>query len=211
MIIENIQLIKNFSTEVLFHCNLQKNQSSINETNISSLLNLEENKYEDKNEKDTKKKYSYLKKDFANRLLAFFQKYSINNETMNEGFIQVKIRDLFNIRHFSLLMEEFCKENRIDDKEKFFKDTFSLLEEHALGRILNNDYMEIKVDDMKIKSEILNLLKTSHTGISYIEIFDSISKIFDNFFMTDYLKFVIGQLLERGLIMQITPNTYQII
>ena len=148
MIIENIQLIKTFSTELLFHSNLQKNQSSINETNISSLLNLEENKYEDKNERDTRKKYSYLKKDFANRLLAYFQKYSLNNnEIMNEGFIQVKIRDLFNISHFNLLMEEFCKENRIDDREKFFKDTFSLLEEHALGRILNNDYMEIKVDD----------------------------------------------------------------
>jgi hypothetical protein len=207
IVLEQLEVIKNFTTELLFHQTLQKNQSAINDSNIFNLLNLENNIYRELNDK---KKYAHQKKDFANRLLAFFQKYSINNEKVKDGFIELNIIELFKIRQFNLMMEEFCNENRIEEKEKFFKECFNLLEEHSLGRLLNNQLMEIKVDDSRIKEEIMALLRNCSNGKTYIEIFDEISLVFNNFFMNDYVKFILSQLTDEGTLMA-EQNKYYIL
>lgn len=195
----------------MFHTTLQKNQSAIKDSNIFSLLDVDQFKYNEVGEWDNKKKYSYFKKNFASRLLAFFQKYRFTNETIKEGFIEISITELFNTHQFTLMMDEFCRENKIEEKNKFFKDCFSLLEEHTFGRILNNDFVEIRIDDNKIKNEIMCLLRGSEKGTTFIEIFDYISKLYDNFFMSDYVKFVISQLLDEGCVQQLNQNIYQII
>lgn len=186
---------------------LQKNQAAINETNIFNLLNLENNIYRDLNDK---RKYAHQKKDFANRLLAFFQKYTIDKEKMKDGFIEIDIKELYKIRQFNLMMEEFCSENNIEERDKFFKDCFCLLEEHSLGRLINNETMEIKVDDSRIKEEIMNLLRSTYNGKTYIEIFDEVSIIFNNFFMNDYVKFILSQLVDEGFVMA-EQNKYQLL
>jgi hypothetical protein len=207
IVLEQLEIVKNFTTELLFHQTLQKNQSAINDSNIFNLLNLENNIYRELNDK---KKYAHQKKDFANRLLAFFQKYSINNEKVKDGFIELNIFELFKIRQFNLMMEEFCNENRIDEREKFFKECFCLLEENSLGRLINNELMEIKVDDRRIKDEIMAMLRNSSNGKTYIEIFDEISIVFNNFFMNDYVKFILSQLTDDGTLMA-EQNKYYIL
>lgn len=207
IVIEQLEIIKNFSSELLFHQTLQKNQAAINESNIFKLLDLENNVYKEHNDK---KKYLHQKKDFANRLLAFFQKYSFTNETIKEGFLELQLIELYKIKQFNMMMDEFCNENRIEEKEKFFKDCFNLLEEHSLGRLVDNGLMEIKVDDSRFKEQIIHLLKCNTNGKTYIEIFDEISIIFNNFFMNDYVKFIMSQLVEDGTVMA-EQNKYYII
>ncbi len=109
-----------------------------------------------------------------------------------------------------MMMDEFCNENRIEEKEKFFKDCFNLLEEHSLGRLVDKGLMEIKVDDSRFKEQIIHLLKCNTNGKTYIEIFDEISIIFNNFFMNDYVKFILSQLVEDGTVMA-EQNKYYII
>lgn len=160
---------------------------------------------------DQKQNYYNFKKNFSNRILVFFQKYSFSNETVKEGFIEIDIEELFSISKFSMMIEEFCKDNKIDDSDKFFKECFSLLEQHGLGRILNGKSVEIKIDDLIIRNEILQMLKQKQTGVTYIEIFEHISKEHNNFFMNDYVRYVIGQLMESGQIQLLSQNTYQLL
>lgn len=191
---------------------LQKNQEAIKKSNIKNLIDFDHSMLnENPNCSNAKNKYLYSRKSFACRLLAFFQKYRFNNETIKEGYIEVSIEELFKTQQFSFMIDEFCKENKIDEKEKFFKDCFSLLEEHTFGRILNEELIEVRIDDAKIKNEIINLLKSNDKGVPFMDIFEFISNIYDNFFMSDYVKFVISQLLEEGHIQQLNQNIYQII
>jgi hypothetical protein len=208
IVIEQIEILKDFTWEVLFHETLQKNQKAINESNIFQLLNLDNNIYRESNDK---KKYAHQKKDFANRLLAFFQRYSIHTEKIKDGFIELNIKELFKIKTFSLMMEEFCDENNIEEKEKFFKECFNLLEEHSLGRLISSETMEIKVDDTKIKEDIMSMLRSSPNGKTYIEIFDEISLRFNNFFMNDYVKFILSQLVDDGTLMAEQNKYYLLI
>lgn len=208
IVIEQIEIIKDFNRELLFHETLQINQHAHNNTNIFNLLNLDNNIYKESNDK---KKYAHQKKDFANRLLAFFQRYSINNEKIKEGFIELNIQELFKTRTFSLMMEEFCDENNIEEKEKFFKECFNLLEEHSLGRLISDQILEIKVDDSKIKEDIISMLRNSSNGKTYIEIFDEISSRFNNFFMNDYVKFILSQLVDDGTLMAEQNKYYLLI
>lgn len=206
VIIEYVEIVKNFNTELLFHQTLQRNQTAINESDIFNLLNLENNIYRELNDK---KKYAHQKKDFANRIVAFFQRYSIENEVVKDGFIELNLNKLFNIRNFNQMMDEFCTENKIDDKERFFRECFTLLEEHSLGKIINQETVEIKIDDSRIKEEILNLIKSSPNGKTYIEIFDELSTIFNNFFMNDYIKFILGQLVDACEVMSESNKYYK--
>ena len=70
--------------------------------------------------------------------------------------------------------------------------------------------IEIKLDD-EINEHIINMLRNNPNGLSYLEIFDNISKLYNNFFMDDFIKFVIEDLNNNGKIQQITPNNYQIL
>jgi len=152
-------------------------------------------------ETNDKNKYALQKKDFANRMLAFFQRYSINKETVHDGFLELDIKELFKLNKFNLMLEEFCSENKIKDQEKFFRECFSLLREHSMGSLDENGIMEIRVDNTRIREDILKLIRSSKTGITYIELFDEISSIYQNFFMNDYIKFILGQLVDEILIM----------
>lgn len=201
----------NFNTELLFHTTLQKNQKAIKELNIHSLLNIENRSFNEFTETDKGKKMIFLKRIFANILLAFFQKYSLNNERFSDGIVEISINSLFSNPQFILMIDGFCKENLIDDKRKFFKECIEKLDQHALGKVVNEDTIEIKVEDIRFKNEILELLRSSEKGVTFIEIFENISNAFDNFYTNDFVKFYLQNLLDKGYILQIAQNTYQII
>ncbi len=188
---------------------MQKNQSAIHESgDVFKLLNFENNMYQENNDKN---KYAHQKKDFANRLLAFFQRYSIHSEKVNDGFLELDTQVLFKVKEFTFMLDEFCSENKIEDKEKFFRECFSLLDEHSFGRLDNiSGRLELKMCDRRIREEVMNMARRSKSGVSYAEIFEEVSITFKNFFMSDYVKFILGLLVEEGLLL-VDQNKYYLI
>jgi hypothetical protein len=107
------------------------------------------------------------------------------------------------------MLEDYCGENNVSDYNKFLKECFVLLEKQSLGAIVDNKFIEIKSDNIKVKNEILSLLKTNrHSGCTYLIIFDHVCKQFENFYCTDYVKFILQEMITAGSIYQIGPNEY---
>lgn len=232
--LEYFEIIKCWKHELLFHKSLQLNQKtlkdsqlisileSLNESNnnqISTNKNLSANKkssvkpnsrLEKTNNKNNKSLY-VKKKDFANRILAFFKKYKLNDEINPEkNYIILKIGSLISNPHFSTMMNDFCRDNDILDSNKFLIESLTIIEENSMGKLIEEEQsVEIKLDD-EVSNEILRMLRSNPEGLNYIDIFDRISLSFNNFFMNDFIKYIIEELIQNGKIQSIYQNFYQI-
>lgn len=230
VVIENLDEIKTFRKELVFHKSLQANQRNMKNSKIQDLLQVINN-YDNINEglddlnrdyllnsqkvtnfTEKQKIYSHNRKNFANQILAFFHKYSLDDEIGEEhGYIIIPFDSLFNSGEFNQLKNEFCIDNKIQDHQKFLMESLSLLEENSMGTIdSKNKRIEIKVDD-EVNQKILKMLQEKPNGLSYSEIFDRLSKIYDNFFMDDFVKFLLEGLCNNQKIQQISNNFYQIL
>jgi len=171
-----------------------------------------ENKQKSLNYSEKSKIYSHHRKNFANRILGFLKKFSLDDEIKEEmGYIIMKKDSLLNNPQFNQMKIDFCNDNKITNTDKFLMESLSLIEENSMGKIDHkNKTIEIKLDD-EINGHIINMLRNNPNGLSYLEIFDNISKLYNNFFMDDFIKFVIEDLNNNGKIQQITPNNYQIL
>ncbi len=226
IIVDNLEVINTFNKEIKFHKSLQANQMNLNAIKISEVLNLmnnnnnneyinEENNESNKeklNFSEKSKIFSYHRKNFANRILGFLKKFSLDDEIKEEmGYIIIKKDSLLNNFHFDKMKIDFCRDNKISNIDKFLMESLSLIEENSMGRIDDqNNTIEIKLDD-EINEHILNMLRNNPDGLSYIQIFDNISKLYNNFFMDDFIKFIIEDLNNQGRIQEITQNKYQIL
>jgi hypothetical protein len=133
------------------------------------------------------------------------------------GFTKVKVEVLFQNNKFNEMLNDFC--NNKYDRVKFFKDCFDKVLEQAMqgkliGDIINGE-IEIKNDNTKIKNDITDLLSkrnlenpSTFRGVTYIEIMQHIQVMYNHFYTNDYLKFIIGKLLDDGIIQELAPNSY---
>ena len=233
IVVDNIEIIKSFNQELIFHKSIQANQKNFNNISILEVLksmnntsngndkinsegnlneNVEENKKKIFNYTEKTKIYSHNRKNFANRILGFLKKFSLDDETKEEkDYIVMKKSSLLNNPQFNQMKLDFCNDNKIANVDKFLMESLSLIEENSMGRIDHkNESIEIKLDN-EINENIIKMLENNPDGMSYTEIFDNISKIYNNFFMDDFIKFIIEDLNNNGKIQQITPNNFQIL
>lgn len=138
--------------------------------------------------------------------------FKFDDEQMQESnFVIIKKNWLINNMEFSTMMNDFSRDNNIEDANKFLTETLSLIEEYSRGRILeDNESIEFQLDE-DINDEIIKMLLNNPDGLSFYDIFDRISKIYNNFFMNDYIKFIIDNLIKAGKIHSINQNFYQIL
>jgi len=160
---------------------------------------------------ENNKNYQFKIKDFANRILAFLKKYKLSDEIIREhNYIILKINSLITNQHFSTMMNDFCRDNNILDFNKFLIETFSLIEENSMGRLIEEDEeIEIRLDN-GIENEILRMLSNKPEGLYYMDICDRISKNYNKFFTNDFIKYIIEDLIQNGKIQAIQQNFYQI-
>lgn len=156
--------------------------------------------------------HNHNKKNFANRIFGFLRMFKFDDEQMQESnFVIIKKNWLINNMEFSTMMNDFSRDNNIEDANKFLTETLSLIEEYSRGRILeDNESIEFQLDE-DINDEIIKMLLNNPDGLSFYDIFDRISKIYNNFFMNDYIKFIIDNLIKAGKIHSINQNFYQIL
>jgi hypothetical protein len=210
-VIENFEIVKSFKEQYNFNLKLQKNYKSISKTNIFDLHKITDNQIINTEKKNKNLFYINAKKNFANRLLAFFQSFSFKTEKYKDGFIEVELEVLWKTNEFTNMLNDFCLENNLEDSNKFLRECFTLLEKQSLGQLVDNSYIEIKSDNIKVKNEIFNILKSSKQGTTYLNIYDHICKHFENFYCTDYVKFILQEMITAGTIFQLGPNEYNIV
>jgi len=229
--LEYFEIIKYWKQELLFHKSLQTNQKTSKDSKLQNILealndfdyntnknysnsklsaNCTNAKLNNTSNKNIKSLY-VKKKDFANRILAFFKKYKLSDEINPEkDYIILKISSLISNQHFSIMMNDFCRDNDISDPNKFLIESLTIIEENSMGRLIDDEQsVEIKLDD-EVKNEILRMLNNKPDGMNYIDISDRISLTFNNFFMNDFIKYIIEDLIQNGKIQLIYQNFYQI-
>lgn len=226
--LEYFEIIKSWKHELLFHKSLQINQKTLKDSKLKNVLealndydynnnslntankNNTNSKLINSSNKNTKSLY-VKKKDFANRILAFFRKYKLSDEiTAEKDYIILKISSLISNQHFSTMMNDFCRDNDISDPNKFLIESLTIIEENSMGKLIDAEQsVEIKLDD-EVNNEILRILRNKPEGMNYMDISDRISLMFNNFFMNDFIKYIIEELIQSGKIQAIHQNFYQI-
>lgn len=225
IVIDHFEVVNSFNKEIIFHKSLKVNQLSLNNNKILEVLS-SINNFDNINEglnNITKKKkkrmpfnekqkiYSHHRKNFANRILGFIKKFKFEDEIKGDlGYIILNEDSLLNNEEFNKMKKEFCSDNNITNEDKFLMESLSFIEENSMGKIdHDNKLIEIKLNE--INDLVIKMLKDNSEGLSYTDIFDNISRIYNNFFMDDYIKFIIEDLSENGKIQQNLPNHYQIL
>lgn len=234
---EYVEVIRNWKHELIFHKSLKINQNTLknsklldvlgalNEDEIKNDLNNLSSNYTFSNDKiaykniynnsnskyENNKIFYFKKKHFANRILAFFKKYKFSDEIYPENnYIIIKLQSLISNPHFSTMMNDFCRNNNIYDQNKFLIESLTIIEENSMGKLIDNEQsVELKVDD-EINNEIMKMLRMNPEGLNYADICDRVSSLHNNFFMNDFIKYIIEELIERGKIQSINQNFYQI-
>ena len=179
--LESFEIIKVWKQEIIFHKSLQMNQKTLKNSKISEVID-SINNFDNQNnnliETNNNKSNFHLRKNFANKVLAFFKKYKFSDEINQEkNYIILKINSLLTNPHFSTMINDFCRDNNITDQNKFLIESLTIIEENSMGKLIDDDQsIEIKLDD-EINDEILRMLRSNANGLSYIDIFDKISKM----------------------------------
>jgi hypothetical protein len=190
---------------LIWNQSLQKNHERIDKTNIFNLNTLITNT--DKNETKVKV-YNTCTKNFSNRILAFFRNFKLEEEIESDNYIQIKMEHLIANSGFMNMLDEVCVDNNILERERFLRDCFVLLEEQSLGR-MDEDFVEVKTDVYKIKKEILSCFRVNQS-VNYMTISDHISKQYNGFYCSDYVRFVLNELISENVVFQLGANTYQL-
>jgi hypothetical protein len=139
--------------------------------------------------------------------LAFFRNFKFNDEIASDNYIKISVLALLENPGFMSMLDEVCMENNITDNQKFLRDCFVVLEEQSLGR-MEDDYVEVKTDVENIKREILRCFQVNQ-GVNYMTINDHI-KQYNGFYCSDYVRFVLNELISENVIYQLGANSYQL-
>lgn len=211
---------------------MQNNQKSIFNISISQLL---KNAFDEINESSSNKtkesngnlaniKYIELLKEYSNRLLACFEGFYLDGIVEDSfGFTKIPIKLFMNNINLTEMLKDFC--GSVYDTNKFLLDSFvMILEPQMQGKLIYdpNDssflsaYIEIKSNNSKIKNEIYNFIKRKNEesaghGTTYMDIFQYISTLHNNFYTHDYLKFIIKKMTDNDMhIISLGSNSYSI-
>jgi len=111
----SLEVINNFSKkEFLYHELLIKNQNLIFNTDLNKLLDINNNNITI-NQTNNNNEYSFIKKQFANRFLAFVQTYQMENSEQDDSeYMTIYIKNLLNNSYFSKLLNDFANQNKLE-------------------------------------------------------------------------------------------------
>ena len=204
ILIDNFKKVSSSKEELNFHSCLENSQNKIFSYNPFPMVI--EDVADEQNNNSLNYNYKMKKKEYCNRLLAYFQNLLQVEEGSSNVFISHSFNTLFSDKEFTSLFDKFCSGNGIkeDQKEQFFIDCLILLEEQCLGSLIEKEgikYMELKLDTSKIIGQILSLFikKESTTKeISYIDIFNEIQAQNDGFYTGDYLIFILDLMIKSN-------------
>jgi hypothetical protein len=216
--IERYQIITKYYNEYLFHTTLLNNQKSIQTINFDFNLKKEQNLLNQK-EKISQNKL----KDFANSLLAFFQNFTIEGtEDDKYGYTVIPVKNILSSYQIVQMIKDNFGQLNTEEQINALKNVFELFNQYMVGKILYENEtqnfidakVEIKIDTTVIKKEIYNFIlkkteEDASVGANFQEIYKYICQIYSNFYNNDYLKFLLGQMIEKeNKIMNLSKNTY---
>lgn len=233
--VERFQILKTFLPELLFHTTLQNNLKAIKDANIYANLKVEltsginkDNSVIESNLNNTstindKNLRLSVLKEFANRLLAFFQKFKLSCATDDDlGYTRISVKDLFNNDKIKEMMKDFLGDNEQEQMKDLQAVIVNMFEQNMFGTIIYKDKeeknfedadIEIKNDTKKILNEILEFItKKSEDdpskGATFTEIAQYVNSIYRNFFTNDSIKYLLKQMIDDSLIYNLTPTSY---
>ena len=218
--IERYQILTKYINEYLFHTTLLNNQKSIEKTKFE--IDFEEEQKQNLTNQKEKINQSQLK-DFANGLLAFFQNFTIEGtEDDKMGYTVIPIKNILSSYQIVQMIKDNFGQLNTEEQINALKNVFELFNQYMVGKILYendsqdfiNAKVEIKIDTTVIKKEIYNFIlkkteEDASIGANFQEIYKYICQIYSNFYNNDYLKFLLGQMIEKeNKIMNLSKNTY---
>ena len=218
--IERYQIITRYINEFLFHTTLLNNQKSIEK--IKFEIDFEEEQKQNLSNQKEKINQSQLK-DFANGLLAFFQNFTIEGtEDDKMGYTVIPIKNILSSYQIVQMIKDNFGQLNTEEQINALKNVFELFNQYMVGKILYENEtqnfidakVEIKIDTTVIKKEIYNFIlkkteEDASVGANFQEIYKYICQIYSNFYNNDYLKFLLGQMIEKeNKIMNLSKNTY---
>ena len=218
--IERYQIITKYFNEFLFHTTLLNNQKSIEK--IKFEFDFEEEQKQNLSNQKEKINQSQLK-DFANGLLAFFQNFTIEGTQDDKmGYTVIPIKNILSSYQIVQMIKDNFGQLNSEEQINTLKNVFELFNQYMVGKILYENEkqnfidakVEIKIDTTVIKKEIYNFIlkkteEDSSVGANFQEIYKYICQIYSNFYNNDYLKFLLGQMIEKeNKIMNLSKNTY---
>ncbi len=218
--IERYQILTKYINEYLFHTTLLNNQKSIEKTKFE--IDFEEEQKQNLTNQKEKINQSQLK-DFANGLLAFFQNFTIEGtEDDKMGYTVIPIKNILSSYQIVQMIKDNFGQLNTEEQINALKNVFELFNQYMVGKILYendsqdfiNAKVEIKIDTTVIKKEIYNFIlkkteEDASVGANFQEIYKYICQIYSNFYNNDYLKFLLGQMIEKeNKIMNLSKNTY---
>ena len=218
--IERYQIITRYINEFLFHTTLLNNQKSIEK--IKFEIDFEEEQKQNLSNQKEKINQSQLK-DFANGLLAFFQNFTIEGTQDDKmGYTVIPIKNILSSYQIVQMIKDNFGQLNTEEQINALKNVFELFNQYMVGKILYENEtqnfidakVEIKIDTTVIKKEIYNFIlkkteEDSSVGANFQEIYKYICQIYSNFYNNDYLKFLLGQMIEKeNKIMNLSKNTY---
>ena len=218
--IERYQILTKYINEYLFHTTLLNNQKSIEKTKFE--IDFEEEQKQNLSNQKEKINQSQLK-DFANGLLAFFQNFTIEGTQDDKmGYTVIPIKNILSSYQIVQMIKDNFGQLNTEEQINALKNVFELFNQYMVGKILYENEkqnfidakVEIKIDTTVIKKEIYNFIlkkteEDSSVGANFQEIYKYICQIYSNFYNNDYLKFLLGQMIEKeNKIMNLSKNTY---
>ncbi len=218
--IERYQILTKYINEYLFHTTLLNNQKSIEK--IKFEIDFEEEQKQNLSNQKEKINQSQLK-DFANGLLAFFQNFTIEGTQDDKmGYTVIPIKNILSSYQIVQMIKDNFGQLNTEEQINALKNVFELFNQYMVGKILYendsqdfiNAKVEIKIDTTVIKKEIYNFIlkkteEDASVGANFQEIYKYICQIYSNFYNNDYLKFLLGQMIEKeNKIMNLSKNTY---
>ena len=218
--IERYQILTKYINEYLFHTTLLNNQKSIEKTKFE--IDFDEEQKQNLTNQKEKINQSQLK-DFANGLLAFFQNFTIEGtEDDKMGYTVIPIKNILSSYQIVQMIKDNFGQLNTEEQINALKNVFELFNQYMVGKILYendsqdfiNAKVEIKIDTTVIKKEIYNFIlkkteEDASVGANFQEIYKYICQIYSNFYNNDYLKFLLGQMIEKeNKIMNLSKNTY---
>ena len=218
--IERYQILTKYINEYLFHTTLLNNQKSIEKTKFE--IDFEEEQKQNLTNQKEKINQSQLK-DFANGLLAFFQNFTIEGTQDDKmGYTVIPIKNILSSYQIVQMIKDNFGQLNSEEQINTLKNVFELFNQYMVGKILYENEkqnfidakVEIKIDTTVIKKEIYNFIlkkteEDSSVGANFQEIYKYICQIYSNFYNNDYLKFLLGQMIEKeNKIMNLSKNTY---
>ena len=218
--VERYQLISTFKPEMLFHMTLQRNIKDIEAFTINKCVSKEKALLS--NQTDTQR-YNTLK-EFANRLLAFFQTVDVKVAVSEMGYTRISVKHFFEESAIRGIVDDFFPEQNKEQQLKCLQDVMSLFfEQNMFGKIIykedsklssfENAEIEIKTDTKKIKNEIYEyVLKKEQDeptkGAILQDIWTYINTLYRNFFTIDSIKFILAQMENNDNKIYANSNCY---